>query len=326
MITNLHNNPWLDIQSAEFGRLSRRRVDTEANFALFWIKDHDDHVGLLIEIDRDISLTSLQKAKINIRDISIDVIEEHEENIRALTVKLENIRNQDVFLKLCQDLIDQVKNSQQNQSTFHQICKRLLKWQSLLSGKSQNLLSKNEIQGLYAELYFLAEALTHDSSRESTIVEGWKGPEKTQHDFILNDIAIEIKSIAGDQRHKVRISSEDQLDTHLSKLYLRIYLLSEAPNGGESLNSIVKRITNLLSSRENKNLFEVKLEKARYIDISDYDVPTFLVKECRTYQVIDGFPRITRTTIPQGIVSVTYDLILASIDKFRINNIAVMEN
>lgn len=318
-IMTSNHNPWADIPFAVSGHFSRRRVNADTGFALFWFRDEAGRPGLLIEISRLISHSSLQEARINIRDISVDVIEVAEENIRALVIRLEDIQNQDVFLKLCLDLIEHVKISEQNQNTFHVICRRLKKWQSLLSGKAKNLLSANEIQGLYAELHFLAEMLEKDRSRESVLIYGWKGPEKNQQDFIMNDMAIEIKSIAGDQRGKVRITSEDQLDTHLEQLYLRIYFLSEVQNGGESLNSITRRITSQLTSRENRELFELKLESARYIDIPDYDLPMFLVKDCRTYLVRDDFPRITRNTLPDGIVTVTYDLILAGIDRFRIS-------
>lgn len=325
MIMTSNYNPWADIPFAVAGQFSRRRVSAEANFALFWFRDDAGRPGLLIEISRLISQASLQEAKINIRDISVDVIEVAQESIRALIIKLEDTQNQDVFLKLCLDLIEHVKASEQNQDTFHAICKRLKKWQSLLSGKARNLLSANEVQGLYAELYFLAEMLESDRSRESTIIQGWKGPEKTQHDFILNDMAVEIKSIAGDQRGKVRITSEDQLDTHLGRLYLRVYFLSEVQGGGESLNSIVRRIVKQLIDIENRDLFELKLESVRYIDIPDYDMPMFWKKDCRTYLVLDDFPRITRKTLPKGIEMVAYDLVLAGIDSFRISSMEIVE-
>lgn len=318
-------NPWSDIPFAINGQFSRLRVNVETNLALFWLRDDYGHPGLMIEISRLISQASLQEARINIRDISVDVIEVANEGIRALIIKLEDTQNQDIFLKLCLDLIEHIKPSEQNPNTFHLICRRLKKWQSLLSGKTRNLLSTNEVQGLYAELYFLAELLKSDRSPESTIIQGWKGPEKTQHDFILDDMAIEIKSIAGDQRAKIRITSEDQLDTHLGRLYLRVYFLSQVQDSGESLNAIVKRIINQLTDRENKDLFELKLESARYIDIQDYDLPMFRVKDCRSYLVVDDFPRVTRKNLPEGIETVTYDLVLASIDRFRTNRMEVME-
>jgi hypothetical protein len=87
----------------------------------------------------------------------------------------------------------------------------------------------------------------------------------------------------------------------------------------ESLNEIVRRIASQLTHLESRELFELKLEAAGYIDIPDYDTPFFRVKDCRTYLVSEGFPRITRKTLTEGVEAVSYDLVLASIDKFRIN-------
>lgn len=313
------DNPWSNIPTAREGQFARRRVDANTNYALFWFRDEYSHPGLLIEISPTISVASLKQAKINIRDISVDVLDILDQGIRALTVKLKDSHNLDVFLKLCLDLIDRVTQSDNSEATFFMICRRLKQWQSLFSGKSNGLLSAKEIRGLFAELCFIAEILEKDSSLETAVINGWTGPEKTQHDFVLNDTAIEVKSIAGNERGKVRISSEDQLYTHLDELYLQVYLLAEIRDqtDGESLNGIVESIGRRLKDSANKNLFELKLHAARYIDIPEYDTPRFRVKDCMVYQVTEDFPRITRQVLQDGIESVSYDLILTSIDKFR---------
>ncbi|WP_164689632.1 PD-(D/E)XK motif protein [Herpetosiphon llansteffanensis] len=318
-------DPWSDMAPAPNRQIVRRRVKIEVDFALFWVQDHEGRPGLLIEISKLIPNPLFKEAKINIRDIYVDVVEFNDENIRALLIKLEYQQNKDVFLKLCLDLIDHIKIHHQKNDIFQIVCKRLKKWQSLLSTKKNNLLSKNEIQGLYAELYFIDNMLEKNLLSENELIQGWKGPEKKHQDFIIDDIAIEVKSLAGDQRDKVRITSEDQLYTHLDQLYLQVYFLSETQNHGESLNTITKRIISKLEYNATRDLFELKLEFAGYIDISDYDSPLFKVKDEYTYIIRDDFPRITRKIIPEGIESVTYDIVLSSIEKFRTNKLTIME-
>ncbi len=316
------HDPWTHISVAASGQLSRLRVNPDTEFALFWFRDELDHPGLLVEISRDISISDLKEAKINIRDISVDVIELADMGIRAVTIRLHDEQNRDVFLKLCFDLVERVTTGGDDQNTFQIICNRLKKWQSLFSDRVMNLLSANEIQGLYAELYFIAELLAKGGIREDVLIQGWEGPEKGQHDFILNDMAVEIKSITANQRGKVRISSEDQLDTHLANLFMCIYFLSKAEKShGECLNAIVNRINRTIRTKEVKNLFEIKLEAAHYIDIPDYDSPSFVVKDCYTYLVAENFPRISRKDLPEGIEEVSYDLVIASIDGFRTNRL-----
>jgi len=315
----ISNNPWADIPKPPAGKFSRLRVNSSTKFALFWIRDEMNNLGLVIEISKDISVVKLKDVKINIRDISIDVLDITDASIRAITIKLHDEQNRDVFLKLCMDLIERITIDDNVEKNFQLVCHRLKKWQSLLSQRSKNLLSANEIQGLFAELSFIAYLLANRSYAETIVIGGWLGPERTQHDFVLDDTAIEVKSVGGNQRGKVRISSEDQLQTHLSKLYLQVYFLSEVEsmNVGESLNAIARRIYAQIVDGEAKELFELKLNTARYIDIADYDLPLFRVNDTRTYLVADGFPRITRDSLPEGVETVSYDLVLASIDRFR---------
>ncbi len=312
-------NPWLDIPIAPPGSLSKIKVSADLPQRVFWIRDDQGYCGLLVEIDRAISKAILEKARINIRDMSTDVIEIPEDNIRALTIKLEEAQNSDVFLKLCLDLIEHIHRCSAGEDIFHAVCARLKKWQSLLSGRKKQLLSARETQGLYAELFFIAENWLDNTDHQRLLINGWKGPEQVQHDFVLNDMAVEIKSIAGNQRGKVRISSEDQLHSHLGRLYLRIYFLSETQqdNGGESLNDIVKRIGEQITDSETKSAFETKLGVARYIDIPDYDLPLFIVNDSKTYIVSQEFPKITPQTIPDSVEAVSYDLVLAGIEIFR---------
>ena len=320
-----NDNPWANISRAPAGQLSRLRVDAESPYTLFWFRDENNYPGLLIEISRNISNTELKEAKINIRDLTIDVFDIFDEGIRALIIKLEDQSNLDVFLKLCIDLIERASNSESSEAIFYMICQRLKKWQALFSGKSHSLLSSKEIQGLFAELCFIAEKLEEDSSLETMLIRGWEGPQKTQHDFILESTAVEIKSVAGNDRGKVRISSEDQLYTHMDKLFLRVYLLSKREDSerGKSLNNIVSRIFTMLKISGNRDLFELKLHMARYIDIPDYDIPRFQVNDCLSYRVYENFPRITRQILPEGIEAVSYDLVLASIENFMVPDVFI---
>ncbi|SFK64823.1 Putative PD-(D/E)XK family member [Nitrosomonas aestuarii] len=318
-----NNNPWSEISTASPGAISKLRTDSDSAHSVYWFRDDRGHCGLLVEIDNAISKHVLNKARINIRDIQTDVVEIQEEHFRALIIKLEELQNRDVFLKLCIDLIEWINRCHENDDVFHAVCTRLKKWQSLLSGKSKKLLNARERQGLYAELHFISECLNQKDTikpqNHYDLVKSWEGPEDGQHDFVLNDFAIEIKSIAGNQRSKIRISSEDQLYTHLSELFLRIYFLSETneDDAGESLNGIVERINNILEDNETRELFDTKLTLARYINLPDYDYPKFKLKDIRTYSVGEGFPRITPDAVPEAVEAVSYDLILAGIERFR---------
>ena len=116
------------------------------------------------------------------------------------------------------------------------------RWKTFLSGRSQ-LLSAEEVRGLFAELTFLLELIDRQASTTAA-VEAWLGPEKSHQDFIFGNTAVEIKSLSGTERSTVRISSEDQLETLNDALFLRMYRLSSLPDAAraQSLNEIVAAV------------------------------------------------------------------------------------
>jgi hypothetical protein len=324
----MQTSPWSNISSPPAGQFSVTRVETTAIWQMFWFRDTDGSVGLLIEIHPTTSAAMLREENISIRDVLIDIRHLPDRGILALAVRLRDANKSDIFLRLCLDLIDRVNNAIDNERIFYVVCQRLKKWQSLFASRTSGLLTANEIQGLFAELYFLDELLNSGTVSQEEAVRGWKGPDRTQQDFILNDAAVEIKSLTGQNRDKVRISSEDQLHSHLSRLFLRVYLLAEVfgTSGGENLNSLVSRISAKITEEALREIFESTLNLAGYIDLPEYDRPQFVVKNCYTYLVSDSFPRIIQKTLPVGIQAVSYDLLLAVIAPFRVSEAEILEN
>jgi Putative PD-(D/E)XK family member, (DUF4420) len=321
-------NPWIELHRPSAGRLSRRRVNAESRNELVWFRDEDDHIGLLIEIEHGVAYGQLRAFGINLRDVHIHIIELKDVGIKALSIRLTDKDKIDIFSRLCHDIAERVTHAPESESVFQIVCRRLKKWQSLFMGRTNALLTANEIQGLFAELYFLMALLDSEAVSQEEAIHGWQGPEKAPQDFILKDIAVEVKSLLGQNRGKVRISSEDQLYSDLDRLFLRVYLLAEAygTSGGETLNSVSHRILAKLTEAHTKDTFEAKLQRAGYIDLPEYDQPQFMVKNCHTYLVSDNFPRLIRTRLPMGIQAVSYDVLLAIIEPFRVSEIGILEN
>jgi len=320
-------HPWTDLPVAQADRINRLRVDSAGIHQMLWFRDDDGFVGLLVEVHQNTTPVMLRNARISIRDVLIDIRDLPDGGFKALSLRLNDTVKLDIFSSLCHDLIRRVSQVGEGENTFHIVCHRLRMWQSLFSTRT-GLLSKSEVQGLYSELHFLSELLESRAVSEETAVTGWVGAEKSPQDFILNEVAVEIKSVGAADREKVRISSEDQLYTHLSRLYLRVYpiIVLDDESRGESLNAIVTRIRHILADERSRIVFENRLDSANYIDIPEYDRPGFAVSSPFTYLVTDGFPRITRNALPSGIESVTYTLMLRDADRFRVSAIEFSEN
>jgi hypothetical protein len=324
----LISNPWADIAIAPAGKLSRRRVNTESQHELLWFRDEDNYPGLLIEVAHSVTMAQLRAFNINLKDVPITIIELSDRGSKALMIQLIDENKIDIFSRLCHDIVERVTHIDERGSTFMIACKRLKKWQSLFAGRVSGLLTANEIQGLFAELYFLGELLESGTVSHEEAIHGWKGPQRMQQDFILNDVAVEIKSLTGQNRSNVRISSEDQLYSHLNRLFLRVYLLAQVSgaSSGENLNAVVRRVLATIVDEALREVFETTLDASGYIDLPDYEQPQFVVNNCYTYLVTDSFPRIIQKTLPVGIQSVSYDLRLAVIEPFRVSDAEILEN
>jgi hypothetical protein len=65
-------------------------------------------------------------------------------------------------------------------------------------------------------------------------------------------------------------------------------------------------------------LFEERLLSAGYLDRDEYKSFLYSLGEIRQYEVRDGFPRIMRSQLSNGIGSVKYEVELADCQPFEI--------
>ncbi|MBU9823434.1 PD-(D/E)XK motif protein, partial [Rahnella perminowiae] len=162
-----------------------------------------------------------------------------------LVITLENKSDEDIFTLLLNSIIFSMTAADSSKAIY-EVFEAIKRWKLFLASKRMHVLTPSQIRGLYAELTFLMTLLSEASAEDhQSILDAWKGPEKAQHDFIFNNIAIEIKSLNGDERSTVKISSEDQLESKFKKLSLKIYALGESEDveNRSSLNQLVEHIT-----------------------------------------------------------------------------------
>ncbi|MDT8333790.1 PD-(D/E)XK motif protein [Roseomonas gilardii] len=190
------------------------------------------------------------------------------------------------------------------------------RWKHFLSGRG-SLLSPEEVRGLFAELQFLSELIARQGA--AVAVAAWLGPERSHQDFIFGNTAVEIKSLAGTERSSVRISSEDQLESLNDRLFLRVYRLSIGSDGAQvlSLNRMIAQVQGLIGDPDVANAFERRLVTYGYAPLPEYDEPVFVVSETTTYDVRDGFPRMIRSRLPDGVIKIGYEIKLEAITDYK---------
>lgn len=287
---------------------------------VFWGKDESGQCLLIVELAGD-HRTQFGRDRTAVTGINIDLRQKSGADRQHLVLSLEKQVDRDLFLALCETLIVSLDPVTEAAVALAVALAHLKRWKAFLSGRDPRLLSPEEVRGLFAELQFLQRLLASPMA-ENDAIDSWQGADRAQHDFSFSNTAVEIKALTGKERNSVRISSEDQLESLNDNLFLRIYRLSVMPEADQaiSLNMLVNMIETALKEAASIERFTASLAAYGYGYMLDYDQPRFVVTDIRSYRIADGFPRLVRSELPDGVMRVAYDIQLESIDKFRCEN------
>lgn len=306
--------PWDDI-GVPASDFNVRRVAGDTAVPCYWGRDAQGSILFIMELAGDHSM-QYRKNVTKVNGIEVDLRDGGMGTQRFL-LSLERQVDRDLFEGLCRTLVSSLVHASDASSSLAVALSHIRRWKTFLAGRGGQHLSAEEVRGLFAELVFLLELLERFASVTDAVA-AWLGTEKSHQDFIFGNTAVEIKSFSGTERSRVRISSEDQLESLNDALFLRIYRLSNLPDApkARSLNQIVEQIQRLLSDATAVEEFDRKLVTHGYAPLPEYDEPSFVVSEVFTYRVAEGFPRMIRSALPDGVTKVSYEIRLEAIAPF----------
>lgn len=309
-----NSSTWDEIAIPRSG-FNVRQIIGGSSIPCFWGRDQEGSCLFIIELEGD-HTAQFRKHVVSVNGLDID-LRLGENSKQRLVLTLEKQVDRDLFESLCRTMATSLEFATDSASALAVALSHLRRWKAFLAGGNQHL-SPESVRGLFAELTFLRELFNNRSSVVDA-VKAWLGPERSHQDFIFGNTAVEIKSLSGAERNKVRISSEDQLESLNDNLFLRIYRLSNLSeaSGGSSLNEIITSIYASLHDAEAIELFDQKLVAHGYAPIPVYDQPRYVVSEIQSYRVDDDFPRLIRSELPQGISCVAYDIQLEMLAPFK---------
>jgi len=306
------SSPWdeISIPGSDF---NVRRVAGNMVMPCYWGRDKSGACLFVMEIAEDLS-DDFKKNNISVKGLELELRKDG--TAQRLILTLEKSSDRDIFEGLCRSLVKALENAQDSASSMAITFAHLRRWKVFMAGRKQ-LLSADEVRGLFAELTFLRELINYLGADKA--MEAWMGPERSHQDFIYGNTSVEIKSLSGNERNSVRISSEDQLESLNEDLFLRIYKLSNISDSSssESLNQIISSIQDILDSADAVESFESKLAEHLYAPHPEYDDPSFVVSAVKSYRVKDDFPRLIRSKVPKSINKISYDINLESITAFE---------
>lgn len=317
--------PWDEIQIPD-AEYNVRLIAGTGSIPLYWGKDIAGHCLFIIELQGDHS-EQFRKDSISVHGLNLDLRRLDVTTKQGLILKLEKHVDKDIFLSLCETLITSLQPLTDSSAALAITLTHIKRWKMFLSGRKRDILSAEEIRGLFCELQFL-RFLYQGHLNEKDAIEAWVGPEGSHQDFIFGNAAVEIKSVSGRERSTVRISSEDQLETLCDNFFLVIFRINEMPESRQamSLNELVRFIEEEFNDADAVEELLRRLAAYGYMEIAEYEKPKFVVATRHAYFVDKDFPRLIRSQIPDGIVRATYEIELEKISAFKCDMIRVTEN
>jgi hypothetical protein len=302
------NNPWINLDP-----LKMRRVKDaiDVNYNAFWVVDALGQYGLMIQFDKDIS-PSRKAIKLTGVQVKLD----NSTAPNKLILLLNDNKDWEIFLILCNDLINVMR--EQDDEVIVQILKRLERWQKLLQKKTNRKLSKEEQMGLFSELKVLRDYVIPNYGCTNGI-HSWVGALGDKQDFLLEKLAIEVKSYRISSSKTIWISSKEQLNSDKSPLYLFGCALNEG-NSGETIADLVEDIYKQIEEEDLQKEFIEKVERYGYIpEIHKDSLYKFGLEQVIIYEIKEGFPKINLDQFSPWIKEAKYSIDLTGCSEFQVN-------
>lgn len=206
----------------------------------------------------------------------------------------------------------------------------LAKWRRFWGQLPRALLTREELLGLFAELWFFFVWL-HPAVGLAEAVQRWRGPFGARHDFEWAKKSVEIKATTSSRGRIHWINGLDQLSPpdQGELLFFSLHLREEA-GSTNSLPTLVKTIlANLNSDVDALSRFESALAQAGYSPVHDeeYSKIHLRVIEEGLFAVRADFPRVTAQQffvgVPQGVERIEYEINLNTFSHLRIAQLPV---
>lgn len=198
----------------------------------------------------------------------------------------------------------------------------LSKWRRFWAGVAQNQLTREQLLGLFGEIWFLSRWLFQSVGFERGMGM-WRGPAGARNDFELPSFAVEVKTSGKLDGSHVIHGLEQLLEPAGGVLLLFSLKVRDEASGIESLPKLVSEVRCALSSDYALlTLFESMLLASGYEDplALEYEKMKLRIRGQGLYRVTQGFPRLIPSSltkgIPVGVENVSYELRLDAADEW----------
>ena len=217
-----------------------------------------------------------------------------------------------VFAALCRDIVACTRSGVDETRLGQVVVQRLVHWRSLLDRDAAGL-GEAALRGLIGELLILRDRLLPMLSPAEAIG-AWRGPLGAPQDFVLPDgRCIEVKTV-GPHADQVRVHGLAQLDASGDSLTLVVIRGEDVPpdaRGAVSAPALIAELHGMLAAEpEVLASFVAALSGLGWHEHMSHYAVALRIVAVDDHDVGPNFPRLTRGTVPAGIIEADYSIAL----------------
>jgi hypothetical protein len=312
---NSLNSQWKLVQDGQSTKTDKAiRISSSCIPDLYLAINNDRQRSFLLYFSAEDNLSSKSIVKEN---LSLNV--HAEKNI--LELKLNQLEFHDLFDDLIISIYNRISAISESRTACDLFITSFHKWASLFEKKVPQQLSKEQIKGLFGELFYLKETLLPSNSNDvDGILQGWQGPFHANNDFVYDAKNIEVKA-KSETQNIVHIASEFQLQSEVGKgLELFVITLKSVYESGQSLVDITTQIISEIKDRSGDISIFYKALNELGLNLDSMKQYNNHMFETLKTQVFDAanelFPKLSNSNIPKGISKLKYDLAISTLSEF----------
>ena len=310
------NDKWINVSNSKSKNgFKILRLSSDSVSSLF-IGENEDGCRCLLLYPED-------KIALNLKDTDKEYISlAYSKAHNLLIIKFKDLQYADVFNQFVISVFHFLEHLNSSEKSVKEFIRLFKKWVEFFKNKGYKRLTIEEIRGLFGELTVI-KSLIQEKSDLNEVLDGWKGPFGSHHDFLFSTKDIEVKAISHNNQ-PIKISSEYQLEASIP-LEMWVVQCESNTNEGISLKELILQLTNLihLKKADISFLLNAILQLGLTIEnLSEYDNFRFIAKKIKIYDCsVDTFPKLIRSKIPKDIQDLKYTIVTDNLDSFLLREI-----
>lgn len=247
--------------------------------------------------------------------IGTNFISTSQKDVYMINLKNEKYINNFYYLLL--EILDIFSMGKEKLIELKNFQEKVDQWIVFLKNNKLKKLSKEELIGLFGELFFLKELINISPNNALTL---WVGPYGASQDFENSNKFVEVKTTFNRKTPFIHIASEFQLDPFNKELLLLSnVIIKEDKENGYLLTNIISDLKKVMN-KSDINLFNDLLRALR-LNVNELTIykEKFSLVKMNIYEINNNFPMISFSKLNHLIFNVRYNLLLEDLDEFLIN-------